>query len=107
MALSDHEQHILDEIVRNLERSDPQLAAVLSPGYRLLWPAHDRFLAFGVLMMCAGLAVVVASASVSLTFWGVMGFWLMCAGGHRVLPVVATTDHSSATHSSGLNNVGQ
>ncbi|MHA7145325.1 DUF3040 domain-containing protein [Arthrobacter sp. TmT3-37] len=105
MALSDREQHVLDDIIRNLEHSDPRLAAELSSGYRLLWPARNRFLALGILMMCAGLAVVVASASVSLTFWGVMGFWLMCAGGNCVFPLVATTGHSSAAHSSGFDSV--
>lgn len=76
MALSEHEQRLLDEMERNLYQSDADfLAADSRRG------AYDyRAVTFGILIALAGLGGVIAALAANIPLLGVAGFAVIVVG---------------------------
>lgn len=83
MALSDHEEHQLQQIAAQFYADDPALATTLATN-----PAGavvDRLQAsLGVLAVLAGLGLMILSVSQDWTALGVLAFVMMLAGVVRV-----------------------
>lgn len=106
MALSDHEQQLLDQLEQQLRSEDPSFAQNISrpaedaPGLRL----SPRRLVLGIVILVVGLAVAIAS----LFFFnmplaavgGVVGFAAMVFGGYYAV----TRDENAAASSSSTGS---
>ena len=84
MALSEHEQRVLDELERGLYAEDAKFATKVASGGN---PA--RKLVAGALIAVVGLSVLVFAVIIQLMFIGLVAFALMLAG-----LVVATSGNS-------------
>lgn len=79
MALSDHEQQLLDQMERALYAEDPQFATSLrraSSG-----PAMRGRAVIGVVGIVLGMAILVAGVATALIPLGILGFLVMLVGG--------------------------
>lgn len=76
MALSEHEQRLLDQIEQALYAEDPKFAsAVRSARARRYHPR--RWIALSIIGVLAGLAIVLVGLAAKLVFLGVIGFVLI------------------------------
>lgn len=95
MALSDHEQRLLDEMERNLYQHDAEFVASVQsirprPSYRnIVW---------GVLLSVAGLGIVIGAVIVHLVIVGVLGFAAIVAG---VMIAIRTTPQTAGAQTNG------
>lgn len=87
MALSEHEQQLLEQLEKQLRSDDPNFAQNISqthsPAGIALSPKH---LVTGILVLVVGLAVALGSvfflSSPLSTIGGVVGFFLMVGGAY-------------------------
>jgi len=77
MALSEHEQRLLDEMERNLYQNEADVVTALGVTKRA--PNYTAVVA-GVVMAVVGLGVMLWAVSASLTWLGVIGFLVLFAG---------------------------
>jgi uncharacterized membrane protein YecN with MAPEG domain len=77
MALSEHEQRLLDQIEQALYAEDPKFAANVRSVRR--HTLRRRWLPISILGVVAGLAVVLVGLSAKLVAVGVVGFVLIVA----------------------------
>lgn len=97
MALSDHEQRLLDEMERNLYQHDAEFVASVSairprPSYRnIVW---------GVLLAVVGLGIVIGAVMVHLVIVGVLGFAALVAG---VMIAIRTSPQSAGAPANGTS----
>ena len=97
MALSEHEQRLLDEMERNLYRHDADFVASVSGARQ---KPNYRFIALGVLLALAGLGLLVTAVTVHLVLLGVLGFVALLIG---VLLAMRTSPTDQAPASQGAN----
>lgn len=85
MPLSEHEQHLLEQMEQALYAEDPKFASqMLSAGART---RLRRRILIGVLVALAGLALVVLALADQLIWLGGIGFAVMVAGaGYAITP---------------------
>lgn len=76
MALSEHEQRLLDEMERNFYQSDADLADVGAPRGRVDYTA----VTIGALVIVLGIGLAVGGVAGQLWWLGVIGFVVMFAG---------------------------
>ncbi|MDK8346452.1 DUF3040 domain-containing protein [Brevibacterium sp. UMB1308A] len=110
MALSEHEQQLLDQLEKQLRNEDPRFAQNISqshsPAGIALSPKH---LVTGTLVMVVGLAVALGAVffltSPLSTVGGVLGFFLMVGGAYYAFAVApAAKSHESAPKAQGKAN---
>lgn len=110
MALSEHEQQLLDQLEKQLRNEDPRFAQNISqshsPAGIALSPKH---LVTGTLVMVVGLAVALGAVffltSPLSTVGGVLGFFLMVGGAYYAFAVAsATKSKESAPKAQGKAN---
>ncbi|MBD7993754.1 DUF3040 domain-containing protein [Arthrobacter sp. Sa2CUA1] len=81
MALSEHEQRLLDQLEQQLHAEDPKFAnSMASSGGRGM---STRRIVLGALMAVAGIAVLILGISLESPFniiVGILGFMIMGAG---------------------------
>ena len=77
MALSEHEQRLLDEMERGFYQSE---ADVLQAGSAEPRRLNYRSLVLGVIVVVAGIGVLVAGVAVQLLWLGLVGFAIMLGG---------------------------
>ena len=77
MALSEHEQRLLEEMERNLYQNEADVVTALGVTKRA--PNYTAVVA-GVVMAVVGLGVMLWAVSASLTWLGVIGFLVLFAG---------------------------
>lgn len=92
MGLSEHEQQMLDEMERQLYRSEADV--MQAPKSRAL--LNTRFVVFGVLTIIAGLGLLITGVSIQMLWLGMVGFVVMFAG---ALLAFSKTESSSETSS--------
>lgn len=78
MALSEHEQRMLEEMERNLLAEDASLASKVGQVGSTNRSASK--LIAGVLVMIAGLGLLIFSVAIQVAFFGVVAFLVMVAG---------------------------
>ena len=78
MALSEHEQRMLEEMERNLLAEDAKLASKVSQVGSTNRSASK--LIAGVLVMIAGLGLLIFAVAIQVAFFGVVAFLVMVAG---------------------------
>lgn len=76
MALSEHEQRLLDEMERNFYRSDAEFAAEASGPRRVDFTA----VAVGALVVVVGIGLAVGGVASQMWWLGVIGFVVMFGG---------------------------
>ena len=77
MALSEHEQRLLEEMERSLYHNEADVVSTLGASRRA--PNYTAVVS-GVVMAVVGLAVMLWAVSSSLTWLGVIGFLVLFAG---------------------------
>ena len=77
MALSEHEQRLLEEMERNLYQNEADVVTALGVTKRA--PNYTAVVA-GVVMAVVGLGIMLWAVSASLTWLGVIGFLVLFAG---------------------------
>lgn len=98
MALSDHEQQLLDQMERALYAEDPQFATSLRRAGS--GPAMRGRAVIGVIGIVVGMAVLVAGVATALIPLGVLGFLIMLIGGVAIYAAfrpVPTADGGAPT----------
>lgn len=98
MALSEHEQHLLEEMERNLYKNEADVVSAAAfrsaPNYTAI--------AGGVLLGLGGLVTMIVGVTIDLTMVGVIGFVLLFFG---VMVAVAIPNRSAKISSgSALGN---
>jgi len=78
MALSEHEQRLLDQLEQQLHADDPKFAHSMASDTRK--SMSTRRLVIGSLITIAGILVLLAGIVYQLTIVGVAGFLIMGAG---------------------------
>ena len=87
MPLSEHEQHLLDEMERSLYHNDADFVATVGAGRGR--PTY-RSIVIGVLLGLVGVAVIVSGVVLHLAILGVAGFVVMFVG---VLVAISSPKH--------------
>ena len=88
MALSEHEEALLQQMEEALYAEDPRFASRIEKTKSR--PAHRGRIVIGVVAAVAGLALVIFSAMTSYLWLGAVGFAVMVAGiVYAVSPVKA------------------
>lgn len=77
MALSEHEQRLLEEMERNLYRNDADVLGTLGGNRR---QPNYAAIAWGALLGVAGLGLMLVGVSASLALLGILGFAVLFAG---------------------------
>ena len=77
MALSEHEQRLLDEMERRLYQSEADLLPAASGVPRRL---NYRSLVLGTLLALAGIGLLIGGAAIQLLWLGLIGFVAMLGG---------------------------
>ncbi len=77
MALSEHEQRLLDEMERGFYQSE---ADVLQAGSSEPRRLNYRSLVLGIIVVILGIGVLVAGVAVQLLWLGLIGFAVMLGG---------------------------
>jgi hypothetical protein len=78
MALSDHEQKLLEQMEQALASEDPKLASTLrTPSLRLRTPKN---VVFALLAVAIGVAGLIAGVSTKIPALGILGFVSIVAG---------------------------
>jgi hypothetical protein len=80
MGLSDDERRRLQELEEELYAQDPALARRLGRNHFLNTSGTRKV--YGLLVVVAGFAVLIAGITAQLTVLGVLGFLLACAGAY-------------------------
>jgi len=78
LPLSEHEQHLLEQMEQALYAEDPKFASQMQGSAARA--RLRRGLAIGAGGVIAGLALVVLSVATESIWWGALGFALMVAG---------------------------
>ncbi len=78
MALSEHEQQLLDQLERQLHTDDPKFAHSMASSTRR--SMSTRKLVIGALITIAGISTLLAGIAYQLIVLGVLGFLIMGAG---------------------------
>jgi UPF0716 family protein affecting phage T7 exclusion len=81
VALSDEERRRLEKLEQGLAAADPDLARQLAGGTHIRAPSGTLY---GVLVIVAGFALIIAGIITKLTIIGAVGFLLMIAGGEWI-----------------------
>jgi hypothetical protein len=76
MALSEHEQQLLDDMERRLYQSEADVMQTDRVARRL----NMRSLVLGILVVLAGIGALIAGAGLQLFWLGLVGFVIMLAG---------------------------
>ena len=79
MALSEHEQRMLEEMERNLLAEDASLASKVNQVGKTSNRNAGKLVA-GVLTMVAGLGLLIFAVMIQLAFFGVIAFLVMVMG---------------------------
>jgi len=98
MALSEHEQRLLDEMERNLYQNEADVVTALGVTKRA--PNYTAVVA-GVVMAVVGLGVMLWAVSASLTWLGVIGFLVLFAGVMVAVTIPGPVSEGSARSASG------
>lgn len=78
MALSDHEQKLLEQMEKALANEDPRLVSTLrNPGIAVRTPKHILFAVVGIV---AGIAGLLAGVITKVPSLGIVGFVAIVAG---------------------------
>ena len=77
MALSEHEQRLLDEMERRLYQSEADLLPASSGAPRRL---NYRSLVLGILLALAGVGLLIGGAAMQQLWLGLLGFVAMLGG---------------------------
>ncbi|MGO3146900.1 MAG: DUF3040 domain-containing protein [Leucobacter sp.] len=77
MALSEHEQRLLDDMERRLYQSEADLLPAASGGPRRF---NYRSLVLGTLLALAGIGLLIAGAGIQQLWLGLIGFVAMLGG---------------------------
>lgn len=101
MSLSDSERRSFEELEAQLRESDPQFARKISNASSFNGKMTTRNIVIGSLILIAGVVLLLAGISTSLTILGVAGFVVMGAGVY-----FATTKTGVASGSSNSNSGG-
>jgi len=102
MALSEHEQRLLDEMERSLYQSDADFVAA---GERRGAPNYVA-VTLGILLALLGLGGALAAVAAQLPILGVVGFVLMVAGVLLAFRRKASEAPEPATRASGRRTHG-
>lgn len=95
MALSDHEQKLLEQMEKALANDDPRLVSTLrNPGLAVRTPKHIIFAVVGII---AGVAGLLAGVITKIPPLGIVGFVAIVAGLTAIV---------SGAGSTALKNVG-
>ncbi|MGV1035217.1 MAG: DUF3040 domain-containing protein [Microbacteriaceae bacterium] len=101
MALSDHEQRLLDEMERNLYQHDAEFVAQVAS----IRPRPSvRHLLWGALLAVAGIAIVIGAVMTHLALLGVVGFVALVAG---VMLAIRTPSRAAAGSAAGSASAGR
>lgn len=76
MALSEHEQQLLDEMERRLYQSEADVVQTTPASARF----NLRSLVLGILVVIVGIGCLIAGAGMQLFWLGLIGFVVMLAG---------------------------
>jgi len=98
MALSEHEQRLLDEMERNLYQNEADVVTALGVTKRA--PNYTAVVT-GVVMGVVGLGVMLWAVSASLTWLGVIGFLVLFAGVMVAVTIPGPVSEGSARSASG------
>lgn len=101
MSLSDSERRSFEELEAQLRESDPQFARKISTASSFQGKMTTRNLVIGTLILLAGVVLLLAGISTSLTLLGVAGFVIMGAG---VYFATTKTGNSHSAHSGSGSN---
>lgn len=101
MALSEHEQRLLEEMERNLYDNEADVLTTLGATRRA--PNYTA-IAVGVVVAVLGLALMIVGVSVSLTWLGILGFVVLFAGVMVALTIPGPEINSSSSSSSGSSS---
>jgi predicted lipid-binding transport protein (Tim44 family) len=101
MSLSDSERRSFEELEAQLRESDPQFARKISNASSFHGKMTTRNIVIGSLILIAGVVLLLAGISTSLTILGVLGFVIMGAGVY-----FATTKAGTSATSSGSGRNG-
>lgn len=93
MGLSEREQQMLDEMERQLYRSEADVMQAPKSRAQL----NTRYVVFGVLTIIAGLGLLIAAVSLQMLWLGMIGFAVMFVG---ALLAFSKTDAPSSTSGS-------
>jgi ABC-type multidrug transport system fused ATPase/permease subunit len=97
MALSEHEQRLLEEMERSLYHNEADVVSTLGATRRA--PNYTAVVS-GVVMAVVGLAVMLWAVSSSLTWLGVIGFLVLFAGVMIAVTIPGPVTESSSRASS-------
>lgn len=97
MALSEHEQRLLEEMERSLYHNEADVVSTLGATRRA--PNYTAVVS-GVVMAVIGLAVMLWAVSSSLTWLGVIGFLVLFAGVMIAVTIPGPVAESSVRASS-------
>ena len=104
MALSEHEQRLLEEMERNLYQNEADVLTTLGATRRA--PNYTA-IAIGVVVAVVGLGVMIGGVSASLTWLGIVGFVLLFAGVMVALTIPGPEVGRSPSGPSGGANKSQ
>lgn len=76
MALSEHEQQLLDDMERRLYQSEADVMQTTHASTKL----NLRSLVLGILVVLAGIGALIAGAALQLFWLGLIGFVIMLGG---------------------------
>lgn len=103
MALSEHEQRLLEEMERSLYHNEADVVSTLGATRRA--PNYTAVVS-GVVMAVIGLAVMLWAVSSSLTWLGVIGFLVLFAGVMIAVTIPGPVAESSVRGSSRSGRSG-
>lgn len=98
MALSEHEQRLLDEMERSLYDTEADQVDV----EQVRRPRSVRRIVLGMLLGVAGLGVLIAAVSLKSVLLGVIAFLMMVAG----ILFALSSSHGSGAHRDGPSDDG-
>lgn len=99
MALSDHEQKLLEQMEQALASEDPKLASTLrTPSLRIRTP---RNVIFALLAIVVGVAGLVAGVSTKIPALGILGFVSIVTGLSLIFSASNTPGVPKPTKSAG------
>lgn len=104
MALSEHEQKLLEEMERSLYQNEADVVSTAGIGKR---QPNYRAIALGTVIAVAGLILMIVGVQSDLTVLGIVGF-LVAFGGVMVAVSIpgrpSTSDASSGSRSTGKSS---
>lgn len=94
MALSDREQKLLEEMERNLYRSEADVVSADDAKHSKLSPAR---LLVGTLLVIVGLGILVVTVATKVVALGILAFVIMVAGVSWALRRTPSAEDAAAT----------